>query len=124
MKICDLDIELYKCVTPDIATDEVLITDERIAHIQNHHPNDFERYSQYIAEMVQHPQYIIADAVPNTAVVLCELAEAGERFRLILKIAVMEDASYKKNTVITFMKISEKKFSKYLRNKIILYKSE
>lgn len=124
MKICDLDVEIYKCVAPDIRTSEVIITDERIRHVQEHHPNDFERYSQYISEMIERPQYILADPVPNTAVILHTFSKDNERFRLILKLTVVKEKSYKKNTVITFMKISEKKFMKYLRNKKILYKSE
>lgn len=123
-KICDLDMELYKCVSPDIRTGEVIITEERIRHIQERHPDDFERYSRHIAGMIQHPQYILEDAFPNTAVILQEVSADGEQFRLVLKIAVSRDAPDKKNSVITFMKISEKKFRKYLRNKKVLYKSE
>lgn len=119
-----IDTEKYRVVSDKIRTDEVIITDERIAHIKERHPNDFERYSGYIEEMLINPQYILADPVPNTAVILQEFVEADERFRLILKLAVKEDAEHKKNSVITFLKISEKKFKKYLRNKEILYKSE
>lgn len=119
-----IDIEKYRVVSDRIRTDEVVISEERIDHIKDHHPNDFERYSQYIAEMLRSPQYILEDPVPNTAVILKEFVEADERFRLILKLAVFEDEDYKKNSVITFLKISEKKFKKYLRNKKVLYKSE
>jgi hypothetical protein len=119
-----LDLEKYRVVSQNIKTDEVVITDERIQHIQERHPNDFERYSRYIGEMLENPQYILEDRVPNTAVVLNEFAEAGEHFRLILKIAVLEDSSEKKKSIITFLKISDKKFRKYIRNKKILYKFE
>lgn len=119
-----IDIEKYKCVTDDIRTDEVVITDERINHIKEHHPNDFERYSQYITHMLKSPQYILQDSDPKTAVVLHEFTEVEEQFRLILKLAVTEDEAYKKNSVITFLKISKKTFDKYVRNKKILYKSE
>ena len=37
-----LDKNIYKCVTDDITTDEVIITDERISHIKDHHPGHFE----------------------------------------------------------------------------------
>ena len=124
VKICDLNIALYQCVSPDIRTSEVIITEERIKHIKLHHPDDYERYSQYIVQMVEKPQYILADPVPNTAVILCEFTEADEHFRLIMRLAVAEDEAHKKNAVITFMKISKKKFKRFLRNKIILYKSE
>lgn len=32
--------DIYKCVMDDILTDEVIITDERIQHIKERHPND------------------------------------------------------------------------------------
>lgn len=119
-----IDRSIYSVVAPDIRSDEVIMTDERIAHVKASHPNDFERYSRYISQMVEDPQYILADKVPYTAVIIQEFEEYGEHFRLILKIAMPEDADFKKNSVITFLKISEKKYKKYLRNKDILYKRE
>ena len=119
-----IDVEKYRVVSDQIRTDEVVITEERIQHIRDHHPSDYERYSQYITAMLEAPQYILEDKVPNTAVILKEFVEVDERFRLILRLAVSSDTPDKKNSVITFLKISEKKFNKYLRNKNILYKSE
>ena len=119
-----IDRDKYSVVSSAIRTDEVIISDERIKHIMDHHPNDYERYAHYIGEMLEKPQYILDDPVPNTAVILHEFLESNEHFRLILKLAVIGDEEYKKNSVITFLKISEKKFKKYLRNKKILYKLE
>lgn len=119
-----IDIEKYKVVTDKIRTDEVIITDERIAHIKENHPNDFERYEKYIADILKNPQYILADKAPATAVILNEYVEDDERFRLILRLAIPHDPVDYKNSVITFLKINERKFKKYLRNKKILYKSE
>lgn len=119
-----IDMEKYRCVSDKIRTDEVVITDERIAHIKDHHPNDFERYYKYMEDIVKKPQYILEDKVPATAVILKEYVEAGERFRLILRLAMPSDPASYKNSVITFMEISERKFRKYLRNKKILYNSE
>lgn len=47
--ICRLDIAKYKCVTPDIITDEVIITDKQIEHIKERHPHDFEKYFDHAA---------------------------------------------------------------------------
>lgn len=63
--------------------------------------------------MIQTPQYILVDNVPNTAVILKEYEVAGERFRLILRLSVPSDPPFYKNSVITFMEISERKFRKY-----------
>lgn len=119
-----IDTQKYSVVSQDIRTDEVVITDERVQHIKDRHPNDFERYSNYLKDIVENPQYILEDNSPNTAVILNEYIEDGERFRLILRLAVPKDPPGYKNSVITFMEISERKYQKYLRNKKILYRSE
>ena len=119
-----IDRDIYKCVTEDIQTDEVIITDERIAHIKERHPNDFERYSEYIADIVAHPQYILEANKPNTAFLLKEYAKDDERFQMILRLTVTGDVPGYKNSVITFLKVEEKRFQRYLRTKNILYKSE
>ena len=122
--IARIDVEKFRSVAESIRTDEVIITDERIKHIEERHPHDYERYSQYMVTMLENPQYILRDPSPNTAVILQEFVQGEEHFRLILKLAVVDDATHKKNSVITFLKISEKKYHKYLRNKEILYKDE
>ena len=45
--------DIYKCVTTDIATDEVIITDNQIQHIKDRHPNDYERFSQYLCKLLR-----------------------------------------------------------------------
>lgn len=123
-KVGNLDIEKYRVVTDQIRTDEVIITDERIQHIKDRHPNDFERYAQYITRIVEDPDYILEANKPNTAFLLKEFLEDGERFQLIVRLAVEGDAPGYKNSVITFLKVEEKRYRRYLRTKKILYKSE
>ena len=50
---------IYECVTRNIRTDEVIITEERIEHIKERHPTDFERYNKYLEEIIGNPDYII-----------------------------------------------------------------
>ncbi|MGM9671780.1 MAG: PBECR2 nuclease fold domain-containing protein [Oscillospiraceae bacterium] len=122
--VTHLDIEKYGCVSKHITTDEVIITDERIQHIQEHHPNDYERYQGFLKNVIDDPDYILEAALPQTAFLLKEIQEADEKFQLILRLKVTGDPEEYKNSVITFLKISEKKWKKYLRNKKILYKRE
>ncbi len=119
-----IDVKKYRVVSSDIRTSEVIITDERIRHIQERHPNDFERYSSYLKEIVENPDYILESKKPNTAFVLKEISEAGERFQVILRLAVSEDPAGYKNSIITFLKVEDKRYLRYLRTKKILYKSE
>ena len=68
-RICDLDIEKYSCITPDIPVREVIITDERIAHIRSHHPGHFEAVAPFLRAASEEPDYILEDA-PNTGLIL------------------------------------------------------
>ncbi|MBO6178607.1 MAG: hypothetical protein J6O04_05510 [Selenomonadaceae bacterium] len=115
---------LYSCITDDITTDEVIITDERIQHIKDHHPKDYERFAGYMTEIIAHPDYILAANLPNTAFILKRIEDNRELFELILRLKIKNDPADYKNSVITFLRIKQKKWDKYLRNKKILYSSE
>ncbi|MCX4341127.1 MAG: PBECR2 nuclease fold domain-containing protein [Lachnospiraceae bacterium] len=111
-------------MTEDIVTDEVIITDERIAHIQERHPNDYERYYKYLKEIVEHPQYIVETNKPYTALILNEFIEGEEIFKTVMRLTTSHDNPEFKNSIITFMKINDKEWKRILKNKRILYKSE
>ena len=119
-----IDKDLYSCVTKDIFTDEVVITNERIQHIKDHHPNDYERFSVYLKEIVERPDYIIESKRPNTALVLKEILDHGERFKLILRLITHYDNPDYKNSILTFMKIDDSEWKRLIHNKKVLYKSE
>lgn len=119
-----IDKNIYKCVTEDIVTDEVIITDERIAHIQERHPNDYERFYSYIPEIIRDPDYIIEANKPNTAVILKEIENQGEKFKLVLRLKVKNDPAEFRNSIMTFWHIGETTWKKSLKNKKILYKKE
>jgi len=74
--------------------------------------------------MIEHPDFIIEDPRPNTAMILKEFQEKGLHFRLALRLVTAEDVPGYKNSVITFMKIREKEWKRLLKNKKILYKFE
>lgn len=116
--------DIYKCITEDIVTDDVIITDNQIQHIKDRHPNDYERFSSYFAEIVANPDYIIEANKPSTALVLKEIKMAQEVFKTVVRLATSQDNPKYKNSIITFMKIDEKEWRRLLRNKKILYKKE
>ena len=72
-RVGTINREIYKCITEDIITDEVIITDNQIQHIKYRHPNDYERFSEYFGEIVSNPDYIVETPKPNTALILKEI---------------------------------------------------
>ncbi len=119
-----IDTEVFKCVSNSIITDEVIITDERIAHIKDSHPNDYEMYYQFLKECIEQPDYIIEANKPNSALILKSFEEDDKQFKMILRLVTAEDNPKYKNSIITFMKINKAEWSRLLRNKKILYKAE
>ena len=116
--------DIYKCITEDIVTNEVIITDVQIKHIQERHPNDYECFAGYFGEIVENPDYIVETKKPNTALILKEIKREEEVFKTVLRLVTSKDNSEYKNSIITFMKIDQKEWNRLLRNKKVLYKRE
>ena len=53
--------KIYKCITEDIVTDEVIITDNQIQHIKDRHPNTYDKVLNNIQDALSTPDYIIRD---------------------------------------------------------------
>lgn len=119
-----IDKEIYKCVTGDIVTDDVIVTQRQIEHIKMRHPNDYERFNQFFSEIVSKPDYIIESQKINTALILKEIEVEQEKFKTVLRLVTSDDNPQFKNSIITFMKIDDKEWNRMIRNKKILYKSE
>ena len=119
-----IDREKFRCIAEDIITEEVIITDVQIRHIMERHPGDYERFQTYFSEMVAEPDYILEANKPNSGVILKEICQEDEVFKLILRLATSTDDPSYKNSIITFMKIDEKEWARMLRNKKILDKRE
>ena len=119
-----INIATYRCVSAEIVTDEVVMTEERIEHIRKRHPNDYERFCTYIPRMIAEPDYIVQANKANTAVILKEIKENGEKFKLILRIKMQHDPADYRNSVLSFWHIGDTTWRKTLKNKKILYKAE
>ena len=119
-----IDIEIYRCVTADIQTSDVIITQQQIEHIQERHPNDYEWYFKYVNEILESPDYILEANKPKTAFILKHICDNGKNYQLILRLKTSQDPISYKNSVITFLKVDDKRYNRYLRTKKILYKNE
>ena len=122
--ICELNPEIYGKIVPVITTLQVIITDRQLEHIRERHPDISETVLQWLAEVIQTPDYIIETEMPNTANILKQLEYNGKRYQLVLRIRTDSDPEGFQNSVITFMSVNEKRYRQYLRNRRILYKRE
>ncbi|MBQ9497440.1 MAG: hypothetical protein IKO05_10435 [Selenomonadaceae bacterium] len=120
--VCKLDRELYSVVTKDIASDDVIITDERIQHIKEHHPGDFECFAEFFPETINDPDYILEGNTERTFLLLKEILQKDRPVKLILRLKTFEDPVEYQNSVITFTRTDRKEWARLLKKKKILYK--
>lgn len=119
-----IDREIYKCITEDIVTDEVVITNERIQHIIDRHGKEFyDRYGDKFINILQEPDFIFKDK-ENTALVCKEFEIDNKYVNLALRLVVSTDNPEYKNSIITAVGESTKRFRQRLRNNEPLYKKE
>ena len=119
-----IDVEKYRCVSDRITTDEVIITDERIKHIQERHPGAFEKVEPYLKTALDSPDYILEDKHPNSAIILKLIEDNDIRLQIVLRVHTPQDTAGFKNSIISAWDIGEDRWRNYINNKNILYKRE
>lgn len=122
--VCKIDRSLYRMVEQDLVTDEVIITEQQILHIEEGHPGDYNRLAAYIPDVLQQPDYILRGNRPHTALVLKQISTPEMTAEVVLRLKVSGDPEEYKNSIITMWNISQKRFRRLLRQSEILYKKE
>ena len=122
--VCKLDMKLYRVVSDDMQTDEVIITEQQVAHIEEGHPGAYARFMHYLPRVLHDPDYILRGNKPNTALVLKQIIEEDAITEVVLRLKVSSDPAAYRNSIITLWHISAKRFRRLLRQSEILYKRE
>ena len=102
-----IQIERYRMIVPTLNTDRVIITSERIDHINKHHSGDWDAYGQeFVPKMLENPEYILEDRdCPNDTAILLKSFPADTEtlyFHLVLRLHTPEDPPEYLNSIITF----------------------
>ena len=125
MLIGKIDKTIYSCISSDIATDKVIITQEQLEHIADRHP---EAYTETLIELrttLEDPDYIIKDASHrDTGLVIREISLSEHHSLIVLRVCTNTYNGRLSNSVISAWKISKKRLGNYLRNKEILYRKD
>lgn len=122
----DIETSNYQKISPVITTTKVVLTEERILHIQERHPGDWEKYGHLIADTITDPNYILADKNPDTAICIKQVVVEDEikHLRTTLRLHTPNDEIGKSNSILTFQKINRKEYGRLSRNKNVVYKKE
>ena len=115
-----INIEVLKNLF-DIKTDKLIITKERIEHINKRHANDYDLYGKYMLEIISNPDYILEDIENiNTVLYLKNIQELN--LQMVIKLETQTDIN-RANTVITFWHMRKRSYNQIIKkNKKIFQK--
>ncbi len=119
VKIGKIDVELLKKFY-NIKTDELIITKERIEHINKRHKNDYDLYGKYMPEILSRPDYILEDIENlNTVLYLKTIKELN--MQMVVKLQTENDTN-KCNSVITFWHMRKRSYQQIINKNKKIYK--
>ncbi|MBQ8510722.1 MAG: hypothetical protein IJ493_12525 [Clostridia bacterium] len=113
-----LEIEFGK-----LQTDEVIITNERLHHIQERHPEDYDLFFTYSKSIILSPDIVLLDS-KNAGTVFFVKSLDGSNLNIVIRVALETDAVGRKNSVMTFYRIRDKNLKKLENKSKTLYKRE
>ena len=119
----NLDPALLQNFFGTLRTTEVVVTEERVSHIKERHPEDFTLFEQYGAETVLFPDLLILDEKhAGTAFAVRRLEESD--LNVVVRLALETDKNEYKNSVMTFYRLRDRNLKKLLEKNRLLYSRE
>lgn len=110
---------LYKYFS--VNTDKLIITKERIKHINERHKKDFDIYGKYISKIIENPDYILEDIEnENTVLYLKEINSLN--LQIVIKLQ-LDNKENKYNSIITFWNMRRRSYNQIIRKNKIIYKN-
>ena len=119
----NIDIQVLTKEFVKIQTDEIIVTNERISHIKERHPEDYNLFEKYGRESVISPDLIIKDLKHcGTVFMVKKLPETN--LNIVVRVVLEKDDNNLKNSVMTFYRIRDKNLKKLIEKNRLLYKKE
>lgn len=118
-----INIDLFKKEFGTIQTPEIIVTNERLAHIKERHPEDFELFQKHGIDSVQSPDIILKDTKhEGTIFMIKQLPDTN--LNVVVRVILETDNKNLKNSIMTFYRIRNKNLDKMLKKNMVLYKKE
>lgn len=118
-----LDIKIYQCITTEIDTDDVIVSEKQLLHIADHHPDSYSETLIQLKSTIHDPDYIFLDERrKDTGLVAKQISVSGENLYIVLRICTDSQNGTLANSVISGWKISDNRLQNYIRHKRILYR--
>lgn len=105
-----------------IQTDEVIVTDERIRHIIERHPQYYKLFLEYGVFAVTNPDYIIKDGKCDGIIFMIKRL-IDTNINVVVRVALSTDKKGLKNSVMTSYRLRDRNLKRMMEKNEILYKN-
>lgn len=106
-----------------IQTRDIIVTGERLEHIKERHPEDYNLFEKYGKLSVENPDFVIKDKKHAGTVFMVKKLE-GTNLNVVVRVVLETDDIKLKNSVMTFYRIRERNLKKLIEKNALLYKRE
>ena len=119
----EIDESVLEVEFGTLQSTEVIVTEERIKHIRERHPQDVELFESYGPYLVTEPDIIIKDT-KNEGTVFMVKYLSDCNINEVVRLALETEDEDLKNSVMTFYRIRTKNLVKMLRKNKEIYRKE
>ena len=124
IKVGKINMKIFKNISYNLITDEVILTNERYLHIIEGHKEDFMIYSNMLSQIIIEPNYILEDYKNQYTVMVIKKVENNNNINVIIRLAIEEDLIHNENSIMTMYRIREKNLKKLMEKNKVIYKKE
>ena len=118
-----LNIEPLEAEFGFLATDELILTQERDEHIKDHHEADYKLFHTCVFDVISIPDLILKDAKNKNTVMYIKYIEETN-VNIVIRLSLETESSGYKNSIITSYRVGAKNLKRFTKNNKILYKKE
>lgn len=113
-----LEIEFGK-----LATNELILTDERDAHIKERHAQDYSLFHKCVYDVVNIPDVVLRDSKNQNTVFYIKYIEETH-LNIVVRLSLEIEGNNKKNSIITSYQLGTKTLKRLKKNNKTLYSKE
>ena len=106
----------------EIQTNEVIVTDERMEHIMERHPQDYKLFLEYGVSTVTNPDLIIKDGKCDGTIFMVKRL-ADPNINVVVRVELSTDKKGLKNSVMTSYRLRDRNLKKMMERNEVIYKN-
>ena len=118
-----LNTEFLEVEFGKLATDELILTDERDDHIKERHDRDYNLFHQCVYDIIKRHDTVLKDSKNQNTVFYIKYIEETH-LNIVIRLSLEIENTNRKNSIITSYQLGAKTLKRLKKNNKTLYNKE